>query len=120
MRSSTKVLGLLLATTALVAACGDDDDATAADGDAAAAEVTIERSRFEPRELTVAPGTEVTFENLDLASHTVTSAEGSDLAFASGSLGEGAVFTQTFDEPGTYDYFCEVHPTMRGSVSVEG
>jgi plastocyanin len=105
---------------ALLASCGDDDDATGGGDATAAAEVTIERSRFEPRELTVAPGTEVSFENLDLATHTVTAADGSDLDFDSGSLGQGDVFTQTFDEAGTYDYFCEVHPTMRASVSVEG
>jgi plastocyanin len=118
MRSS-HVLGLLLAATALVAACGDDDDATGGGDAPAAAEVTIERSRFEPRELTVAPGTEVSFENLDRATHTVTSAEGSALAFDSGSLSEGDTFSQTFEDPGAYDYFCEVHPTMRASVVVE-
>lgn len=112
-----KVLGLLLVATALVAACGDDDATDAGD---ASASVTIERSRFGPRELTVGSGTEVSFENLDRAAHTVTSADGSALAFDSGDLGEGDVFTQTFDEPGTYDYFCEVHPTMRASVVVEG
>jgi plastocyanin len=118
------VAGTLLAGT-LLAACGDDDDA-ATDVEeqteqvaAESAAVTIERSRFEPDELTVAVGTEVTWENLDAFSHTVTSDEESSLAFDSGDMAEGDTFAQTFDEAGTYEYFCEVHPTMRSTVVVE-
>ena len=118
------VAGTLLAGTLLVA-CGDDDD-TATDTGAEpteetteAAAVTIERSRFEPDELTVSAGTEVTWENLDAFAHTVTSDEESTLAFDSGELAQGDTFSQTFDEAGTFEYFCEIHPTMRSTVVVE-
>lgn len=124
------VAGTLLAGT-LLAACGDDDDAATdagtdameetepADTVAEPAAVTIERSRFEPDELTVTVGTEVTWENLDAFAHTVTSKEGSSLAFDSGEMAEGDTFAQTFDEAGTYEYFCEIHPTMRSTVVAE-
>lgn len=123
---TTGIAAALLAAT-LLAACGSDDEASspepteeAAAGDAAeAAEVTIERSRFEPDEVTIAAGGSVTWENLDAFDHTVTSKEGSPVAFDSGTLEEGATFEQTFAEPGTYEYFCEVHPTMRSTVVVE-
>ena len=115
------VAGTLLAGT-LLAACGDDDDTAADPGPDAAGEpaaVTIERSRFEPDELTVTVGTEVTWENLDAFAHTVTSDEESPLAFDSGEMAEGDTFSQAFDEAGTYEYFCEIHPTMKSTVVVE-
>ena len=115
------VAATLLATT-LLAACGDDDD-TAATADHtpvdASEAVTIERSRFEPDELTISAGTEVTWENLDAFAHTVTSDEDSSLAFDSGELAQGDTFSQAFDEAGTYEYFCEIHPTMQSTVVVE-
>jgi plastocyanin len=48
--------------------------------------------------------------------HTATS---DDEVFDSGSLTEGGEFSFTFDEAGTFAYFCEVHPTMRGTIVVE-
>lgn len=134
MTSTRSVLvpSLALATVLLLGACGGDDDT---DGDAsadtseaststtgAAAEpgdtVTIERSRFEPDTLEVTVGAEVAFENLDPYAHTVTSADDSPVAFDSGELPQDETFTQTFDEAGTYAYFCEIHPTMRAEVVV--
>lgn len=96
------------------------EDAPSEDAPAeGAATVTIEQSRFSERELVVPVGTTVTFINLDGFAHTVTSSEDSPLAFDSGTMNEGAEFTVTFDEPGTYAYFCEVHPTMRATVVVQ-
>ena len=121
----TQLVAATLLATTLLAACGDDDD-TATDTGAEpteetteAAAVTIERSRFEPDELTVSAGTEVTWENLDAFAHTVTSDEESTLAFDSGELAQGDTFSQTFDEAGTFEYFCEIHPTMKSTVVVE-
>lgn len=114
------LLPSLALAAVLLAACGDDDDATATatDDPAADAVVTMEESRFAPDPLDVAPGTEVTFENLDAYAHTVTAADGSTVEFDSGQLGEGDTFVQTFDDAGTYEYFCEIHPTMRAEVVV--
>lgn len=108
----------------LLAACGGGEDAEPAalerPGEpAGTAEVTIERSRYDPEEVRVAPGTTVTFTNLDAAAHTVTADEDSALAFDSGDMGQGDEFAESFDEPGTYEYFCTVHPTMRASIVVE-
>ena len=117
MLSSHRTLIPSLALAAvLLAACGDDDDtgAIAPDEDT----VTIERSRFAPDPLEVAAGTEVTFENVDPFAHTVTSAEDSPLEFDSAEFGQDETFTQTFDEAGTYAYFCQIHPTMRAEVVV--
>ncbi len=131
-RNRPILLAAVLAAGALLGACGGDDasdadsaqpaPAAAAEPGAAAVEaatVTAERSRFAPRDVTVAAGGEVTFRNLDAAAHTVTSAEGAALAFDSGDLAEGDEFVQRFDEPGSYPYLCVIHPTMKGTVVVE-
>lgn len=133
----TFLIPSVLLATVLLGACGDDDTATGTDTSIADTEdaaetssetgaeagtsdggVTIERSRFAPEVLEVAAGTSVTFENLDPYAHTVTSADGSPLEFDSGEIGEGDTFEQTFDEPGTYEYFCQIHPTMQAELVV--
>ena len=110
-----------IAGAALLGACGDDDGSATSADRAPAAEpvVEIERSRFAPEELTVGVGDEVEWVNLDPFAHTVTSSDASSVAFDSGQLGEDEMFVQAFDEAGTYDYFCQIHPTMRASVIVE-
>lgn len=101
-------------TTSDTTAAVDPSEAPAVGGDV----VTIAESRYEPEALEVDAGTEVTFENTDPYAHTVTSAEGSPIEFDSGEFGQGETFTHTFDEPGTYGYFCQIHPTMRAEVVV--
>lgn len=88
------------------------------------ATVTVEISNFAyaPAVLTIAAGTEVTSTNLDSAPHTVTAGSGADPTpelFDSGLLEQGYSFTFVFDEAGTYGYFCDRHPPMEGSISVE-
>ena len=112
----THVLGAIALATVL-ASCGSGGDA----GTSAAEEATveIERSRFSPVDVTATTGDVVEFTNLDPFDHTVTATAESPLDFDSGALGQDETFTQQFDEPGTYGYFCEIHPTMRGSIVVE-
>jgi len=74
-----------------------------------------------PYEITVASGTTVSWINDDSASHTVTSGTvnaGLTGIFDSGIFLSGSVFEFTFNEAGTFDYFCMVHPWMTGKVIV--
>jgi plastocyanin len=67
---------------------------------------------------TVAAGTTVIATNNDPFTHTWTSADG---IWDSGNLSQGESFAFTFQEPGTYSFFCKVHPTeMGGSIVIEG
>jgi len=79
-------------------------------------------SCFDPNPVTIAMGGTVTWENVDNAAHTVTSgspADGPDGVFDSSLImAGGATFSHTFDDAGTYDYFCMVHPWMAGAVMV--
>lgn len=81
--------------------------------------ITIADSRFDQLELRVPAGSTVVFVNTDNYKHTITSAEGSPVEYDSGRFGEGETFEFTFDEPGEYAYFCQVHPTMRAKIIVE-
>ncbi len=71
---------------------------------------------FEPRDLTVRSGTEVTWSFEGRAAHDVTDDRG---AFESGTLRRGDEFVMTFDEPGTYYYYCTLHHVMQGTLVVQ-
>ena len=77
---------------------------------------------FVPSKVRVLAGGEVTWINEDSAAHTVTSgtpASGPEGVFDSGLILQGKDFTQVFEAPGEYNYFCMVHPWMSGLVQVE-
>jgi plastocyanin len=82
----------------------------------AAAAVSIDNFSFTPREITVAKGTTVTWTNRDDVPHTVVSP---DKAFRSKALDTDDQFSFTFQDAGTYSYFCSVHPMMTGKVIVK-
>ena len=76
---------------------------------------------FIPSMVTLDVGSEVIWENSDTAAHTITSGtpmEGPDGVFDSSLIMAGSSFSHTFEEAGTYDYFCMVHPWMQGMVMV--
>jgi amicyanin len=83
---------------------------------AAEAEVKIDNFTFSPPSLAVKAGTTVTWRNEDDIPHTVTSPK---RAFKSKALDTDDSFTFTFTEPGSYDYFCSLHPHMTGKIVVE-
>ena len=76
---------------------------------------------FVPSMVTLDIGGEVTWENNDNAAHTVTSGTpqgGPDGIFDSSLIMAGSSFSHEFEEAGSYDYFCMVHPWMAGMVTV--
>jgi len=76
---------------------------------------------YMPYNAALDPDGEATWHNIDTAAHTVTSgtpAEGLDDVFDSGLVPAGGMFSYKFEEAGTYDYFCMVHPWMTGIVTV--
>jgi amicyanin len=80
------------------------------------AEVDIDQFTFLPQRITVKAGTTVTWINEDDVPHTVAS---SSKVFKSKALDTADKFSFTFTTPGTYDYFCSLHPHMTGAVVVE-
>ena len=78
-------------------------------------DVDIVNFRFSPRMLTVPAGTKVTWTNRDDVPHTVTSV---NKTFSSPMLDTEESYSKVFNEPGTFDYFCAMHPKMTGTVLV--
>lgn len=139
MRRALPLFAILLALG--LAACGDDDsDTTSASGEGAAnppaetqgdteednvpapsgeavrsAKVEIVDFEFVPRTVTIQEGGKVTWQNRDSEEHTATLDDGS---FDTGLLAEGKLGSESFKDPGSYPYFCDLHPEMTGTVEV--
>jgi plastocyanin len=77
--------------------------------------VTIEGTSFTPGRLTVKAGDTVVWINKDPFPHTATSAG----AFDSGSLDPEKSWELVTVRPGTFDYICTFHPTMKARLTVE-
>lgn len=77
--------------------------------------VEIRQFAYDPTPLEIPAGTTVTWTNSDAAPHSVTAADGT---YDSGLFEQGAMYSFTFDAPGTYAYVCSRHVSMKGEVSV--
>ncbi|MGE0067636.1 MAG: cupredoxin family copper-binding protein [Solirubrobacterales bacterium] len=132
MRLRALAIPALLALSLALAACGGSDDSTGSSGATTEAEtleseptpggeaarsekVKIVEFAYGPDPVVVAVGGKVTWRNEDMAPHTATADDGS---FDTGTLERGKIKSATFEEAGTFPYFCEIHPTMHGTVEV--
>ena len=79
-------------------------------------EVRIDNFAFAPPTITVPVGASVRWVNQDEIPHTVVSA---DKSLKSKVLDTHEQFTYTFSKPGTYNYFCSIHPKMTGKIVVQ-
>ena len=113
------------------ATAAETESAEAAESEAAESEapaaaeetVRIDGSAFEPAELTVAVGTEVSFVNADGFAHTVTEGtdgQAVDDPIVDEPIDQNGTVSVTFGEPGTYDITCKIHPSMHMTITVEG
>jgi plastocyanin len=78
--------------------------------------VRIENFAYAPATLSVASGTVVTWTNQDAVSHTVSADD--QKTFDSGVVDQGQNFQFTAGAPGTYTYFCRIHPFMKATLTV--
>jgi plastocyanin len=137
MRLKALLAPALIVTALAFAACGDGGDgdtegdstvttgATTTDeggngpapsGEAErSAKVEIVEYTYGPDPVTVQVGGKVIWLNQDTAPHTATADDGS---FDTGVLERGKLKSETFKQAGTFTYFCEIHPTMHGTVEV--
>ena len=76
---------------------------------------SIDNFMFKPDTIAVPVGTAVVWQNDDEIPHTVTSVDGT---FHSPALDTKDKFNFTFDKAGTFEYFCRLHPRMKGKVVV--
>ena len=133
MRSRTRALTpvLALGLAVAVSACGGSDDDTSAGADdtttttvaAAAApqstpgtNIIIKDFVFKPQEMTAKVGDTITVKNDDGTVHTVTDKKSG--GFDTGNLGGGETKTFKVDKAGTFDYRCDIHTYMTGTITV--
>ena len=76
--------------------------------------INISGFAFNPGTLTVKKGTKVTWTNKDSAAHTIKSD-----TFNSGDIAQGGTFQFTFNNAGTFNYTCGIHPSMMGKIIVQ-
>jgi amicyanin len=86
------------------------------DSKGAAVDVKIDNFSFTPPTITVPAGTTVKWTNRDDIPHTVVN---DDQKFQSKALDTDESYSYTFTKPGTYPYFCSIHPKMTGKVVVQ-
>jgi len=78
--------------------------------------IMIDNFSFTPQAVRVKAGTTIAWTNRDDIPHTVVS---TDQAFKSKALDTDDKFTTTLNKPGSYTYFCSLHPKMTGKIVVE-
>ncbi len=132
MKRATSIVGLVAGAVLLTACSGSSDLEPAATTQATTittvatttappdigGDVSIENFAFGPANTTVSVGDTVTWTNdEDSVGHTTTSDDG---FWKSDLLKPGDGFKRTFDEAGTFTYFCSIHPSMKASITVEG
>lgn len=140
MRLRALIAPALIVFALALSACGSSDDDTSTDAtgaDTTAAETTTEETggstpapsgeaqrsekvkivefTYQPDPVVVQSGGKVIWQNEDMAPHTATADDGS---FDTGTLERGKLKAETFKEAGTFTYFCEIHPDMKGTVEV--
>jgi plastocyanin len=110
----------IFAITTLLTTVGIGTSSTSFAADSKSAttvEVKIDNFSFLPAVITVPAGTTVRWTNRDDIPHTVVSDD--HTTFKSKPLDTDEQFTYTFTKPGTYSYFCSIHPKMTGKVVVQ-
>jgi plastocyanin len=133
MRLKAVLAPVLIALSLVIAAWGGSgDDVTTAESTATTTEssgsapapngeaqrsekVEIVEFTYGPDPVTVQTGGKVIWVNRDTAPHTATADDGS---FDTGTIERDKLGSETFKEAGSYPYFCEIHPTMHGTVEV--
>ncbi len=130
MKSRLFIVAAITALATITASCGDDDttETTAATTTTAAgatttvattipsiaaATIAVSNFQFTPGEVTIAVGETVTFAFA--GTHTTTAVDGS---WASGNKSAGETFDVTPAAAGTYEFFCSIHASMRGTITV--
>lgn len=81
-------------------------------------EIAIQDYSFEPAAIKIKVGTKVTWTNKDSVAHTVTTDDGAPEVIDSGLFGKNKSYSFTFNRAGTYNYYCQPHPYMKGTVIV--
>ena len=117
MRLAIRVFGLALLLCVLAPGCASQPATSPAP---AAVQVSIKGFAFTPNQPSLTRGTTITWTNDDGTTHTVTSGvPGTPSGKFDQRVEPGKTFSFTFTETGTYEFFCNIHNSMRGTATVK-
>jgi plastocyanin len=116
MKRTVSTLSIAALAIVLLMMAGRSRTFGSAVEDKPTAQVKIDNFVFSPNPLTVAVGSTIRWTNQDDIPHNVVS---DDKSFKSRALDTDDTFTYTFTKPGTYTYFCSIHPKMTGKIVVQ-
>jgi len=116
MKRTVLTLSVAALAIVLLMMAGQSRTFAATVEDKPAAQVKIDNFVFSPNPVTVPAGTTIRWVNQDDIPHNVVS---DDKTFKSKALDTDESFTYTFTQPGTYTYFCSIHPKMTGKIVVQ-
>jgi len=119
MRLAIRMLGPALLLSVLAVGCAPAASPAPAAA-AAATQISIKGFAFNPNQPSITKGATIAWTNDDGTTHTVTSGvPGTPSGKFNQSLDAGKTFSFTFTETGTYEFFCNIHNSMRGTVTVK-
>src|ERR1051326_5693381 len=117
MRKASWIFAFAAVAILIAATAGRPSSApAAAQQKASGTAVKIDNFTFAPVALTIHAGETVRWTNHDDLPHNVVS---EDKSFKSKTLDTDENFSYTFSKPGTYTYYCSIHPRMTGKVVVQ-
>ncbi len=116
-----RILWGLMVSTVLMQVSGAGAQTMKIRANASTIPVTLQNFTFVPANLTIMTGDTVVWTNSDGVPHTVTSGTPGHQSglFNSGIISDGGTYERTFTEPGVYAYFCTLHTTMTGTITVD-
>ena len=112
------VICFAVGTAVFTASCGSSTAQDNSTGNISTVEntITIQSMQFQPATITVVPGTEITWVNMDTTSHSVVSDNGT--SFNSGSINPKGTYVYVANQNGSITYHCPIHPQMKGTIQV--
>lgn len=113
-----QIAAILCAVSSVALFASAGEMANTGSASASEAKIEIKDFAFNPQTITVKSGEKITWINRDEEPHTVVSVE--KQFKKSSALDTDQQFTITAGAPGTYTYFCSVHPKMTGTIIVKG
>ena len=113
-----RVIALLIILSIFLTACGNKAELKGGSVSLTISpnknSVNIQDFAFNPDTLTIKEGESVTWTNQDSAQHNIKIGD-----FISKTIGKGESIDYKFDQKGSYDYICGIHPSMKGKIIVE-
>jgi plastocyanin len=118
MRSLVRLFGAGMLLAVLAVGCASQPTASPAPS-VTSAQISIKGFAFNPNQPSVTKGATITWTNDDSTTHTVTSGvPGTPSGKFNQSVDAGKTFSFTLTDAGTYEFFCNIHTSMRGTVTV--